>query len=60
MALGAMLTSLGLFLTILIWGGIAVLIALIIFLPLGLLLGLFWLILLFVGFILMIASSFAK
>jgi hypothetical protein len=55
-----MLMSLGLFLTILIWGGIAVLIALIIFLPLGLLLGLFWLILLFVGFILMIASSFAK
>jgi len=60
MGLAAALMSLGLFLTILIWGGIFVLIALILFWPLGLLLGFFWLILLFFSVVFMVASPFAK
>lgn len=60
MGLAAALMSLGLFLTILVWGGIFVLITLILFWPLGLLLGFFWLILLFLSVVAMIASPFAK
>jgi len=60
MGFAAALMSLGLFLTILVWGGIIVLISLIVFWPLGLFLGFFWLILLFVSVVLMIASPFAK
>jgi hypothetical protein len=60
MGLAAALMSLGLFLTIFVWGGIIVLIALILFWPLGLLLGFFWLILLFLSGALMIVSPFAK
>jgi hypothetical protein len=60
MGFAAALMSLGLFLTILVWGGIIVLISLIVFWPLGLFLGFFWLILLFVSVVSMIASPFAK